>query len=51
MRTTDIDISKLFLAERIQLAKDLWDSAAGRDRRPAASRRRRQRRQTQDLEA
>ena len=28
MRTTDLDISKLTLAERIQLAEDLWDSVA-----------------------
>ena len=28
MRTTDLDISKLSLAERIQLAEDLWDSVA-----------------------
>jgi hypothetical protein len=26
MRTTDLDISKLSVAERIQLAEDLWDS-------------------------
>ena len=26
MRTADLDISKLSLAERIQLAEDLWDS-------------------------
>ena len=28
MRTTDLDIAKLSLAERIQLAEDLWDSVA-----------------------
>ena len=28
MRTTDLDISKLSLAERIQLAEDLWASVA-----------------------
>jgi putative addiction module component (TIGR02574 family) len=28
MRATDLDISKLSLAERIQLAEDLWDSVA-----------------------
>jgi len=28
MRTTDLDIGKLTLAERIQLAEDLWDSVA-----------------------
>ncbi len=28
MRSTDLDISKLSLAERIQLAEDLWDSVA-----------------------
>ncbi|MCX6364344.1 MAG: addiction module protein [Actinobacteria bacterium] len=28
MRTTDLDISKLSLGERIQLAEDLWDSVA-----------------------
>jgi putative addiction module component (TIGR02574 family) len=28
MRTTDLDISKLSVAERIQLAEDLWDSVA-----------------------
>ena len=28
MRTTDLDISKLSLAERMQLAEDLWDSVA-----------------------
>jgi len=28
MRTTDFDISGLSLAERIQLAEDLWDSVA-----------------------
>ena len=28
MRATDPDISKLSLAERIQLAEDLWDSVA-----------------------
>ena len=28
MQTTDIDISKLSVAERIQLAEDLWDSIA-----------------------
>jgi putative addiction module component (TIGR02574 family) len=28
MRTTDLDISGLSLAERIQLAEDLWDSVA-----------------------
>jgi putative addiction module component (TIGR02574 family) len=28
MRTTDLDIGKLSLAERIQLAEDLWDSVA-----------------------
>jgi len=28
MRTTALDISKLSLAERIQLAEDLWDSVA-----------------------
>ena len=28
MRSTDLDISKLSVAERIQLAEDLWDSVA-----------------------
>ena len=28
MHATDLDISKLSLAERIQLAEDLWDSIA-----------------------
>ncbi len=28
MRPTDLDISKLSVAERIQLAEDLWDSVA-----------------------
>ena len=28
MRTTDLDISELSVAERIQLAEDLWDSVA-----------------------
>ena len=28
MRTTDLDFSGLSLAERIQLAEDLWDSVA-----------------------
>ena len=28
MQTTDLDISKLSVAERIQLAEDLWDSVA-----------------------
>jgi putative addiction module component (TIGR02574 family) len=28
MHTTDLDISKLSVAERIQLAEDLWDSIA-----------------------
>lgn len=28
MRTTDLDISKLSVAERIQLAEDLWDGVA-----------------------
>jgi putative addiction module component (TIGR02574 family) len=28
MRTTDLDISRLSLAERMQLAEDLWDSVA-----------------------
>ena len=28
MRTSDLDISKLSVAERIQLAEDLWDSVA-----------------------
>ena len=28
MRTTGLDISKLSVAERIQLAEDLWDSIA-----------------------
>ena len=28
MRTTDLDISRLSVAERIQLAEDLWDSVA-----------------------
>ena len=28
MRATDLDISKLTVAERIQLAEDLWDSVA-----------------------
>ena len=28
MRATDLDISKLSVAERIQLAEDLWDSVA-----------------------
>jgi putative addiction module component (TIGR02574 family) len=28
MRTTDFDIGKLSIAERIQLAEDLWDSVA-----------------------
>ncbi len=28
MRSTDLDISKLSVAERIQLAEDLWDSIA-----------------------
>ena len=28
MRTTNLDINKLSLAERIQLAEDLWDSVA-----------------------
>ena len=28
MRTTDLNISGLSLAERIQLAEDLWDSVA-----------------------
>lgn len=28
MRSTDLDISKLTVAERIQLAEDLWDSVA-----------------------
>ncbi len=28
MRSTDVDISKLSIAERIQLAEDLWDSVA-----------------------
>lgn len=28
MHTTDLDISKLTIAERIQLAEDLWDSVA-----------------------
>ena len=28
MQTTDLDLSKLSVAERIQLAEDLWDSVA-----------------------
>ena len=28
MRTTDLDIGRLSVAERIQLAEDLWDSVA-----------------------
>ena len=28
MRSTDVDISKLSVAERIQLAEDIWDSVA-----------------------
>jgi len=28
MQTTDLDISRLSVAERIQLAEDLWDSVA-----------------------
>jgi putative addiction module component (TIGR02574 family) len=28
MRPTDLDISRLSVAERIQLAEDLWDSVA-----------------------
>jgi putative addiction module component (TIGR02574 family) len=28
MKTTDLDINKLSVAERIQLAEDLWDSVA-----------------------
>jgi putative addiction module component (TIGR02574 family) len=28
MKTTDLDLSKLSVAERIQLAEDLWDSIA-----------------------
>ena len=28
MHSTDLDISKLSVAERIQLAEDLWDSVA-----------------------
>ena len=28
MRTTDLDISKLTVAERVQLAEDLWNSVA-----------------------
>ena len=28
MHTTDLDLSKLSVAERIQLAEDLWDSVA-----------------------
>ena len=28
MRSADLDISRLSLAERIQLAEDLWDSVA-----------------------
>ena len=28
MRATDLDISRLSVAERIQLAEDLWDSVA-----------------------
>jgi len=28
MQTTDLDISKLSVAERIQLAEDLWESVA-----------------------
>ncbi len=28
MQTTDLDLSKLTVAERIQLAEDLWDSVA-----------------------
>jgi putative addiction module component (TIGR02574 family) len=28
MRSTDLDFSKLSVAERIQLAEDLWDSIA-----------------------
>jgi putative addiction module component (TIGR02574 family) len=28
MRSTDLDLSKLSVAERIQLAEDLWDSVA-----------------------
>jgi putative addiction module component (TIGR02574 family) len=28
MRSTDLDISRLSVAERIQLAEDLWDSVA-----------------------
>jgi putative addiction module component (TIGR02574 family) len=28
MRTTDLDISTLSVAERIQVAEDLWDSVA-----------------------
>ncbi len=28
MQTTDLDIGKLSVAERIQLAEDLWDSVA-----------------------
>ena len=28
MQTTDLNISKLSVAERIQLAEDLWDSVA-----------------------
>ncbi len=28
MQTTDLDISKMSVAERIQLAEDLWDSVA-----------------------
>lgn len=28
MRSTDLDIAKLSVAERIQLAEDIWDSVA-----------------------
>jgi putative addiction module component (TIGR02574 family) len=28
MQTTDLDMSKMSVAERIQLAEDLWDSIA-----------------------
>jgi putative addiction module component (TIGR02574 family) len=28
MRSTDLDISRLSVSERIQLAEDLWDSVA-----------------------
>ena len=34
MRTTDLDISKLTVAERIQLAEDLWDSVAAETGEP-----------------